>query len=160
MFAAPGAAPLFRRERFDALGGYEDRFFLYYEDIDLAFRALLRGWRAVVVPGARVEHDLGGSGTRARVRFHVARNQVWTAARCLPEPRTGAIAKRMANELRWNRPRRLAPVEIAGRAAALAGLPRALRERRSLQRDRVLSPAEVRGRLAEPGWLARYRSTP
>ena len=43
VFAAPGAAPVFRRDVFDALGGYEERFFLYYEDVDLAFRAVLAG---------------------------------------------------------------------------------------------------------------------
>lgn len=154
-FAAPGAAPLFRRDRFDALGGYEERYFLYYEDIDLAYRALLRGWRALVVPGARVEHDLGGSGTRPLVRYHVARNSLWTAIRCVPEPAVGRIARRVRNELRWNRPRSLAGHEIRGRAAALAGLPWALRERRRIQATRVLSAPEVRARLAEPPALHR-----
>ena len=50
VFAAPGAAPVFRRDVFDALGGYEERFFLYYEDVDLAFRAVLAGWHALLVP--------------------------------------------------------------------------------------------------------------
>jgi GT2 family glycosyltransferase len=154
-FAAPGAAPLFRRDRFDELGGYEERYFLYYEDIDLAYRALLRGWRALIVPTARVEHDLGGSGTRPLVRYHVARNSLWTAIRCVPEPSVGRIARRVRNELRWNRPRSLARHEIRGRAAALVGLPWALRERRRIQAARVLSAQEVRVRLAEPPALHR-----
>lgn len=153
-FAAPGAAPLFRRDVFDELGGYDERFFLYYEDIDLAYRALLRGYRALIVPQARVEHDLGGSGVRWRVRYHVARNSLWTAVRCVPEPRPRALVARMRNELRWNRPRSLAPVEVAGRLAGIAGLPRALRARRAIQRERRLSPAEVRERLVEPAWIA------
>jgi GT2 family glycosyltransferase len=153
-FAAPGAAPLFRRDRFEALGGYEERFFLYYEDIDLAYRALLRGWRALVVPSARVEHLLGASGTRPRVRFYVARNSMWTTLRCVPEPAPRAIARRMVNELRWNRPRRLAHIEVAGRLAGLAGLPRTVRERRAIQAARELTAPEVRRRLAEPAWLA------
>lgn len=155
VFAAPGAAPLFRRDRFEALGGYEERFFLYYEDIDLAYRALLRGWRALVVPTARVEHLLGASGTRARVRYHVARNALWTTVRCVPAPSPKTVARRVAEELRVNRPRRLVGMEVAGRAAAVAGLPRVLRERRAIQRTRVLSPAEVRDRLAAPEWAQR-----
>lgn len=153
VFAAPGAAPLFRREVFLELGGYEERFFLYYEDVDLAYRALLRGYRALVIPRARVEHDLGGSGTRARVRYHVARNSLWTTVRCVPEPDVRAIGRRMLNELRWNRPRSLVPVEIAGRLAGLMRLPLLLRERRAIQAARALSADEVRARLMEPTWL-------
>jgi GT2 family glycosyltransferase len=160
VFAPPGAAPLLRRDRVLELGGYEERFFLYYEDVDLAYRALLRGWRAVVVPDARVEHDLGGSGTRARTRFHVARNSLWTAVRCVPEPRTGALAHRVLVELRAKRrPLRLAAVELAGRLAALAGLPRALRERRRIQAQRVLTAAEVRARLEAAGRMTASRSS-
>ena len=150
VFAAPGAAPLFRREAFAALGGYEERYFLYYEDIDLAYRALLRGWRAVVVPQARVEHDLGGSSVRMRTRYYVARNSLWTVVRCAPELHPRAIARRARNELRWNRPRRLVPVEVAGRLAALVRMPWALRTRRAIQGTRRLAPADVARRLEEP----------
>jgi GT2 family glycosyltransferase len=161
VFAPPGAAPLFRRDRVLELGGYEERFFLYYEDVDLAYRALLRGWRAMVVPSARVEHDLGGSGTSARTRFHVARNSLWTAVRCVPEPRPRALAHRAVQELRWKRrPARLAAVEVAGRAAALAGLPWALRTRRGIQGTRALSAGAVRARLAEPPLTAPATAAP
>lgn len=150
VFAAPGAAPLFRRDRFELLGGYEERFFLYYEDVDLAFRALLRGWRAQVVPQARVEHLLGGSGTKPLVRYHVARNQVWTAVRCVPELHPRWLAGNWARELKHNRPLRS---ELRGRAAALAGLRWALRTRAEIQAARVLSADEVRSRLALPSGL-------
>ena len=159
VFAAPGAAPLFRRDVFDALGGYEERFFLYYEDVDLAFRAVLAGYHALLVPTARVVHRLGATTrSRARARFYVARNSAWCAARCLPEASPGLLARRWARELRSNRPRRLAPVEIAGRAAALAGLPRALRERRSIQAGRVASPGHVAALLREPPAVAARRA--
>jgi GT2 family glycosyltransferase len=147
VFAAPGAAPLMRRAIFDELGGYCERFFLYYEDVDLAYRALLRGYRALVVPAARVVHELGGSGTARQVRFHVARNSWWTAARCVPDPRPLRIARRALHEARAH-PSGLLHVELAGRAASLAGLPRALAERRRIQAARVLEPAAVREHLA------------
>lgn len=158
VFAAPGAAPVFRRDVFDALGGYEERFFLYYEDVDLAFRAVLAGYHALLVPAARVVHRLGAT-TRslARGRFYVARNSAWCAVRCLPDASPRLLARRWASELRTNRPRRLAPVEIAGRAAALAELPRALRERRSIQAGRVASPGHVEALLREPQALAVRR---
>ena len=159
VFAAPGAAPVFRRDVFDALGGYEERFFLYYEDVDLAFRAVLAGYHALLVPAARVVHRLGATTrSRARARYYVARNSAWCAVRCLPDASVSLLARRWARELRSNRPRRLAPVELAGRAAALAGLSRALRERRSIQAGRTAAPGHVEALLCEPAALAGRRA--
>jgi len=151
VFAAPGAAPVFRRDVFDALGGYEERFFLYYEDVDLAFRAVLAGWHALLVPSARVVHRLGATTrSHARARFYVARNSAWCAVRCLPRTGPRSLARRWLLELRCNRPRRLAPVEVAGRLAGLAGLPRALRERRAIQAARTAPLEQVEALLREP----------
>ena len=146
----PGAAPLFRRDRLLELGGYDEGFFLYFEDIDLSYRALLRGWRALMVPGARVEHDQGASGRGWQRRYLVARNSWRCAVRCAPQPRPRELARRAAHELRTGSRRELAPFELAGRAAALAGLPRTLRERRAIQASRLLAPHEVRERLRDP----------
>jgi GT2 family glycosyltransferase len=151
VFAAPGAAPVFRRDVFIALGGYEERFFMYYEDVDLAFRAVLAGYHALLVPSARVTHRLGAT-TRSwvRVRFYVARNSTWCAVRCLPDAAPRALARRWALELRSNRPRRFAPAEIAGRLAGLAGLPRALHERRAIHARRSATAGEVDALLRAP----------
>lgn len=158
VFAPPGAAPVFRRDVFEALGGYEERFFLYYEDVDLAFRAVLGGWHALLVPSARVIHRLGATTrSHARARFYVARNSAWCAVRCLPQTGARSLARRWAVELRTNRPRRLVPVEIAGRLAGLAGLPRVLRERRAIQGGRVAPMEHVDALLREPAALRRGR---
>jgi GT2 family glycosyltransferase len=161
VFAAPGAAPVFRRDVFDALGGYEERFFLYYEDVDLAFRAVLRGYHALLVPDARVVHRLGAT-TRslARARFYVARNSVWCAVRCMPELRARRLARRWAGELWSNRPRRLIPVELLGRAAALVQLPRTWRERSSIQAARSGSAEHVAAMLREPSAVGLAIATP
>lgn len=144
VFAAPGAAPVFRRRVFDLLGGYEERFFLYYEDVDLAFRAVLAGHHALLVPSARVIHRLGATTkSMARLRFYVARNSTWCAVRCLPDASPRPLLRRWLVELRSNRPRRFAPAELVGRLAGLAGLPRALRERRAIQARRRLARDEV-----------------
>ena len=151
VFAAPGAAPVFRRDVFDALGGYEERFFLYYEDVDLAFRAVLAGYHALLVPDARVVHRLGAT-TRslARARFYVARNSVWCAVRCMPELRARRLVRRWASELWTNRPRRYVHVELAGRAAALIQLSPVWRERISIQAARSGSPEHVAAMLRAP----------
>jgi GT2 family glycosyltransferase len=151
VFAAPGAAPVFRRDVFDTLGGYEERFFLYYEDVDLAFRAVLAGYHALLVPAARVTHRLGATTrSHARARFYVARNSVWCAVRCIPDLRPRRLARRWASELRSNRPRRLVPVELAGRAAALAQTRRTWRERRRIQAARVAPAEHLAELLREP----------
>lgn len=159
VFAAPGAAPVFRRDVFDALGGYEERFFLYYEDVDLAFRAVLVGYHALLVPSARVVHRLGATTkSRARARFYVARNSVWCAVRCLPDLSLHVVARRWASELRTNRPRRLVPVELAGRAAGLAGLARARSDRRTIQAARSAQPEQVDALLREPAVIRGTRA--
>jgi len=161
VFAAPGAAPVFRRDVFNALGGYEERFFLYYEDVDLAFRAVLRGYHALLVPDARVVHRLGAT-TRSlgRARFYVARNSIWCAVRCLPELRMRRLARRWATELWTNRPRRFVHMELFGRAAGLVGLSRTWRERSSIQAARSGSPEHVAGLLRQPRAVDTAITTP
>jgi GT2 family glycosyltransferase len=132
-FAPPGASPLLRRDVFDAIGGYHERFFLYYEDIDLAHRARRSGYRAIVVPAARVEHDLGRSGESNRSWYFIARNSLWCNVRNAPrlEPRRWWATTRNdwhhAGLGGYRRP------YLRGRLAGLVGTPRTLVERRSLR---------------------------
>lgn len=52
-----GAALMVRRSVFEALGGYTEGFFMYYDDVDFAWRARLVGWEVLFCPHARVAHD-------------------------------------------------------------------------------------------------------
>ena len=58
-----GAVMLVRRAAFEEVGGFDERFFLYYEDEDLCRRLRARGWSVAVAPEVRVKHAL--MGTRA-----------------------------------------------------------------------------------------------
>ena len=60
-----GAAPLVRRGFLEAIGGLDERFFLYSEDEDLGRNARLRGLRSVIVPHAMVRHVGGASSPDA-----------------------------------------------------------------------------------------------
>ena len=51
-----GAVLAIRRDVFDELRGFDERFFLYFEEHDLIRRASLRGWRSMFVPAARCRH--------------------------------------------------------------------------------------------------------
>ena len=52
-----GMFMLFRREVFESLGGFDERYFLYYEDVDICCRARIAGWRVRLEPRASVIHD-------------------------------------------------------------------------------------------------------
>src|SRR5205823_324182 len=89
LFGVCGAACLLRREAFEQLGGYDERFFAFYEDVDFNIRARLAGWSFVYVPDAEAVHvgaaSWAGSpdGSRFNARL-VARNRPATALRALP----------------------------------------------------------------------------
>lgn len=51
-----GGAALYRREAWEAVGGFDERIFLYYEDLDLALRVAARGGRCALAPEARALH--------------------------------------------------------------------------------------------------------
>lgn len=86
VFGPCAAAALYRREAFLALGGFDERFFCYCEDLDIAYRLRLAGWSAVQVAGAVVRH--AGSAISGRTSeftlFHGHRNRVWTWVKNTP----------------------------------------------------------------------------
>jgi GT2 family glycosyltransferase len=86
VFAACAAAALYRREAFEALGGFEERFFCYYEDVDLGFRLRLAGGCCVLEPRAIVRHVGSASSDQVSgfAEYHGARNRLWTFLRDMP----------------------------------------------------------------------------
>lgn len=69
-----GSCLLIRRGAFEQLGGFDEAFFLYEEDVDLCTRARAAGWRVRHEPRAVVHHGLGRSmarlADRARLEYH------------------------------------------------------------------------------------------
>lgn len=78
-----GGAALFTRDFLTDVGGFDERFHLYYEDIDLSLRGGAAGYRFVVEPAAVVRHAM--SHTTAADpdgrRYHQERNRLWCLAR-------------------------------------------------------------------------------
>ena len=65
-----GGAALYRREAFDAAGGFDERIFLYYEDLDLALRMRTAGARCRLAPEARALHAYSaGSGAASAFKY-------------------------------------------------------------------------------------------
>jgi hypothetical protein len=64
-----GAAICIRREAWEQVGGFDEGFFMYAEDIDWCLRAHQRGWRICYVPSARVVHAIGRSSDQRPVHM-------------------------------------------------------------------------------------------
>lgn len=63
-----GSCLLLRRQAFDAIKGFDERYFMYMEDVDLGDRLAAAGWQNVYVPSAEVLHDKGHSTGRDPAR--------------------------------------------------------------------------------------------
>ena len=86
VFGACAGAALYRRIMLDEIGLFDEDFFLYMEDVDLAFRARLCGWKCMYVPSARVIHVHGGT-TEPNSDISVYygnRNIVWYVVKDFP----------------------------------------------------------------------------
>ena len=85
-FGASAGAALYRRELLQATGGFDERFFAYLEDVDLAWRARWLGWTARYVPAARVRHMHSATWAEDSPlkTYHLGRNKVWLIAKNYP----------------------------------------------------------------------------
>jgi GT2 family glycosyltransferase len=157
IFAACAAAALYSRAAWEQVGGLDEDFFCYGEDVDLGFRLQLAGYKCLYIADAIARH-YGSAVTGERSDFstyHGQRNLVWV------------YVKNMPPQLFWV----LLPYHIVlnlaaligcvfrgqGRVAfrakidALRGLARTWRKRRSIQRKRRISAARVWS-LLDGGW--------
>jgi len=161
VFGACGAAFIVRREVFDELGGFDESFFMVYEDVDLSYRARLRGYRCWYAADASVRH--AGSATLGRLSpdavFYGQRNLEWTWIKNTP-PRLlwrtfpGHVLYSVTGLLHYAKTGRLGPA-LRGKLAALALLPSVLRSRRRTQSSARAS-AEIDA-LMDRDWIAIKR---
>src|SRR5918996_452542 len=88
VFAPCAAAALYRRDAFLEVGGFDERYFAYLEDLDLAFRLRFSGHRCLYVPSSTALHH--GSAISGRTSdftiYHSQRNLVWTYLKNMPSP--------------------------------------------------------------------------
>lgn len=63
-----GAFFLIRRDLFESIGGFDERFFVYLEDLDLSRRVRQAGWTSVYLTGARAFHAGGGTSNQVKAR--------------------------------------------------------------------------------------------
>jgi len=92
---ANGAAMLVRRELLLALRGFDESYFMEFEELDVCWRGWLRGWETVYVPQARLRHRVGHATTEQGIRPKRVRsahhNLVRFALKCFPGAAVGRV---------------------------------------------------------------------
>lgn len=156
VFGACGAAFVIRRALFEELGGFDEDFFMVYEDVDLSFRARLLGYRCVYVPSAVIYH--AGSGTLGRVSpravYFGQRNLEWTYLKNMPlalllVSLPAHLLYIAAAGVRYGQHGQLAPF-LRAKWDVLRSMAKTLRKRRAIQQRRRCRVAEL--------WSAMDRS--
>ncbi len=141
VFGGCGAAVAYRREMWEEIGGFDEDLFMYLEDVDLAWRAQLRGWKAVYSPNARVYHHLSATGGGQVASFYTGRNTMLVVVKDMPwnlirrywQVVIGAQLHIAFSALRAFRGE-AARARLRGQLAALAVLPRWMAKRREVQK--------------------------
>jgi GT2 family glycosyltransferase len=148
LFGSPGevwgacaGAAMYRRAAVVGAGGFDERFFAYLEDVDLALRLRLAGWRCLYEPCV-ARHARHGSEGAVAIDAFVARNTLLLVAKAFPLRWLPLVLYRQVAWL-WAalRERRLRE-HVGGLARAVPLLPAMLRERRALRRGAAV-PIDV-----------------
>jgi GT2 family glycosyltransferase len=156
VFGACAGAALYRREALLAVGGFDERYFAYLEDVDLALRLRLAGWGCLYEPAVALHAGEGSSHQLSGTHVYlVARNTMLLVAKAFPVAWLPFVAYRQASWL-WHafRARRLRP-HLRGLGAGVAvGVRAAFSDRRRLRATARVSiseavpPRPFRGRAA------------
>jgi GT2 family glycosyltransferase len=158
IFSPCAAAALYRADVLRRVGGFDEDFFCYVEDVDLGFRLRLLGHKALLVPAAVVHHvgsATTGGGQSDFALYHGHRNLVWTYVKNMPGllfwiclPLHLFLNLVTLAIFSW---RGKGPTVFRAKRDALRGLPKIWAKRRKIQRERVVSSAEI-WRILDKGW--------
>lgn len=161
VFHFNGAACLLRREMLEDVGLFDERFFMYYEDMDLAWRGRARGWRMRYVPQAVVRHVHSGSAGEWSPLFtyNVDLNRLLMLMKNAPWSLARGQLTRYGAETIWNAVQALKGVLLrtAGTRGQVSRLwirskvwlrlllltPGIFRSRRTIQAGRTVSQADL-----------------
>lgn len=150
VFSPCAAAALYRRDALEAVGGFDEDFFCYFEDVDLGFRLRLAGHRCLLVSDA-VAYHVGSATTGGRhgdfAVYHGHRNLVWTYVKNMPGVLfwlllPAHIALNVVTII-WFTLRGQGSVILKAKWDALCGIPRIWKKRCAIQRNHRASVGEI-----------------
>ncbi len=158
VFGPCAGAALYRREMLEDIGLFDEAFFLYMEDVDLAFRGRLAGWKCVYVPEAVVYHHHGGTagfGSDISV-YYGNRNVIWYVIKDFPlllllTSLPFILARNLA-VIPYYVLRGQGRVILKSKLDALRGVPDMIKKRRQVLRvtpdDEIAKFIRIRARIA------------
>ncbi len=143
VFGPCGGAAAYQRAMLEEIGLFDEAFFMYCEDVDIAWRGQLAGYRCIYVPTAIVYHRLSATGGGKIASYYTGRNTVYVIVKNYP---TSLLRRHWRDVLKaqlnasWEALRAFrgeaARARLRGQLAALWGFPTMLDKRRMVQRER------------------------
>jgi len=140
VFGACAGAAMYRSDIFNDIGVFDEDFFLLYEDVDLSFRAQLKGYKCLYVPDAIVYHKVSSSiGWDSPISIYYShRNLEWVYIHNMPG---GLIPRTITNHMLYNFCSFFyflligkANVFLKAKLDALKGFKTAISKRKAIQR--------------------------
>jgi GT2 family glycosyltransferase len=161
IFSPCAAAAMYLHEAFLDVGGFDEDFFSYFEDVDLGFRLQLKGYRSLYAPEA-VVHHIGSAtfGGRSDFAFyHSHRNLIWTFVKNMPTALFWRYlpAHILANLIyvSYYTLRGRGRVLWQAKHDAIKDLSKFIHKRRAIQKEIRITSSEL-SRLMENGWFQPY----
>jgi GT2 family glycosyltransferase len=145
VFGASAAASIYCRKMLTEIGLFDEDYFAYFEDVDISFRAQLRGYRCLYVPGAVVYHKEGGASRRCGdlTVFYIERNSILNLLKNVPLPiilgYSPTIVLGHTHRFFICLLKGRLPVWISAKLSAFPYLLRAYKKRLKIQRERTVS---------------------
>ncbi len=162
VFGACGGAVAYRRSMLQDIGFLDPDFFAVYEDVDLAFRAQLRGYTCIYVPKAIVYHRYRSTlGPRShRQVFYSQRNIEWVYIKNMP---LALILRSMPQRLLYELGSAVHFLKLGrgtaflrGKLSAIKHLPTLLKKRRQVQRRKTVTNSQVLDQMS-PVLASKWR---
>jgi len=157
VFSACGGSSPYRKTMLDQIGSLDDDFFFSLEDIDLAWRAQLSGWRCLYTPQAIVYHHLSATGGGVTASYYDGRNLIFTLVKNYPAElwrKYGWSVLRAQLRLAWEAIKAwrgaASRARLRGMWVGLWHLPRLWRKRRTIQQMRTVSTEYLETILSAP----------
>jgi len=160
VFGCCGGAATYRRRMLEDIGFLDPDFFMTYEDVDLSFRAQLKGYSCMFVPGAKVLHRYRATMKKywsySRQIYYSQRNIEFLYIKNMPlELIASTCLQRMTYEfgsaLYFLRAGAIGAF-VRGKLDVLRHLPKLLRKRRDIQGGKVIDAAQLSA-VMEMDWL-------
>ncbi len=146
VFSACGGSSVYRKALLDEVGLLDDDFFFSLEDVDLAWRAQLAGWRCLYTPHAIVYHHLSATGGGVTASYYDGRNLIYVLIKNYPTVlwrKYGWQVLRTQFKIATDALRawrgEAARARLRGMFAGLRGIPKMWRKRRKIQQMRTVS---------------------